>query len=202
MVPLRPAGEFKTTMMRALTLCSLLLLPLSACDDTAFDLVQTADRPAIPDPPDVEGCQFYCSDYRAACENEQFGYASVAECETVCGYWEAEEDSACRVDVLDDIAAHAVESLESACIEAGPDSDACGPGYVISCNRYCDEFRTACNDEGGFDAAFESPQKCLAWCDGERLLGDDDSIECRLGSLASLAAPPDCETASPGATCK
>ena len=192
-------------MKRALTLCSLLLLPTSACDDAAFDLVESADRPsAIPDPPDalvLEGCELYCADYRVTCESD-FGYASVSECEALCGYWEADEHSECRFDILDDIAQGAVESLAAGCAEAGPDSEACGSAYVITCDRYCDELRDVCSDDGTFEASFESREKCQAWCDGEPLYGDDDSIECRLGAMESVAAPPDCEAAAPGTTCK
>lgn len=193
-------------MTRALTLCSLLLLPLSACDDAAFDLVETADRPpAIPDPPSAsshDGCELYCSDYLSICGSEYFGYSSVSACEALCGYWESEEDSVCRFDTLEAIAQHEVESLELACAEAGPDSEACGSAYVVTCDRYCDAFWTECADEGSFEASFESPEKCRAWCEGEPVFGDDDSIECRLGVLESVAAPPDCQAASPGASCK
>lgn len=193
-------------MTRALTLCSLLLFPLSACDDAAYDLVETADRPApIPDPPDatiLEGCELYCSDYFAACGGDNFGYSSMMECEDLCGYWETEEDSDCRFDVLADLAEHNVDSLESACADVGPDSEACGSGYVVTCDRYCDVFRATCSDAGSFEASFESREKCVAWCDGEPTFGDDDSIECRLGALESVAAPPDCEAATPGVSCK
>ena len=192
--------------MRALPLCSLLLLPLSACDEAAFDLVETADRPsAIPDPPGasvLESCALYCADYLSVCGSDQFSYGSVSECETLCGYWEAEEDSACRVGILDDINARAVESFEIACADAGPDSEACGSGYVVTCDRYCDELRSTCNEDGTYEASFESRGKCLSWCEGEPLPGDHDSIECRLGALESVAAPPDCETAAPDASCK
>ncbi|MGH1347347.1 MAG: hypothetical protein ACRBN8_37645 [Nannocystales bacterium] len=193
-------------MMRALTLCSLLLLPMSACDDAAFDLVESAERPSpIPDPPDasvLDTCELYCSEYRVACGSEHFGYASLSECESLCGYWEAEEDSDCRLEALHEIAGGTVKSLAETCADAGPDSDTCGSAYVVTCPRYCDEFRATCGGEGSFDDAFESREKCLAWCDGEPLHRDDDSISCRLGALESVAAPPDCVAASPDTSCK
>lgn len=192
-------------MTRALTLCSLLLLPLSACDDAAFDLVESADRPsAIPDPPDAplpDTCEVYCGEYRVACESH-FGYASVSECEALCGYWEADEHADCRFDVLDDIAEDAVESLAVGCADAGRDSEVCGSAYVVTCDRYCDELRTVCNEEGTFEASFESREKCQAWCDGEPLYGEAHSIECRLGAMESVAAPPDCQAAAPDTSCK
>jgi len=192
-------------MMRALTLCSLLLLPMSACDDAAFNLVESADRPsAIPDPPDaplVPTCEFYCADYRLACDSH-FGYASVSECEALCGYWEADKDFDCRFAVLDEIADGAVEVLEAGCAAAGPYSEECGSGYVITCDRYCDELRTVCTEDGTFEASFESREECQAWCDEEPLFGDDKSIECRLGAMESLAAAPDCEAAAPDNGCK
>jgi len=193
-------------MTRALTLCSLLLLPMSACDDAALDLVESADRPsAIPDPPDVpvvERCELYCADYRDTCGSENFGYGSLSECEALCGYWETDKDSDCRFEVLDDIAEGAAISLKMGCVDAGPDSEACGSGYVVTCDRYCDELRAVCNEDGSFEASFESLEKCQAWCDGEPLYGDHDTIECRLGAMESVAAPPDCEAASPDTTCK
>ncbi len=202
MVLLKTPEEFDPTMMRALTLCSLLLLPMTACDDTAFELVEAAGGPAgIPDPPDVaplDKCGEYCAQYLGECGVEGFGYTSVSHCESVCGYWESGQPLACRLDELDSIAED--DLLVLGCADAGPDSDACGSGYVVSCDRYCDEFRSACGDDDEFASAFESPEKCRAWCDGEPLTGDH-SIECRLSALEAIAAPLDCEAASPRSTC-
>lgn len=192
-------------MTRALTLCSLLLLPLSACDDAAYDLVESADRPsAIPDPPAAplpEVCELYCSEHRDTCGSVDFGYASVPDCEALCGYW-TKEDTICRLDVLEEFVDGAAESVDVACADAGPDSEPCGSAYVVTCDRYCDEFRAVCHEEGSFDASFESPQKCRTWCGGEPMFGAEDTIECRLGALEpSVAGPADCEAASPDTTC-
>lgn len=196
-------------MKRVLPLCSLLLLPLTGCDEVppaALDLAGSADRPtAIPDPigPVLDGCEVYCSDYLAACGEAYFGYASLSECASLCGYWETDEASTCRFDVLVDIALHEVDSPELACVEAGPDSDACGSAYVVTCERYCGEFRSTCSSGGdSFDASFESLEKCQEWCDAEVQAGEDDSIACRLGALTSWTSPPDCEAASPDVSCK
>lgn len=191
-------------MMRALTLCSLLLLPLSACDDAALGLVDAADQPAaVPDPPElapVEKCEAYCSDYLSDCGAAEFGYASISECETLCGYWESGDQLLCRFDTLEAIADDDIDSLEMACADAGPDSEACGSGHVITCDRYCVEFRATCSGDGEFEASFDSLEKCRTWCDDEPMAGDN-SIECRLGALEAMAAPADCEAASPQSTC-
>jgi hypothetical protein len=190
-------------MRRALTLCSLLLLPLAGCDpDAAVGLAQHGvDRP-IPQPPVGEDlaedpCSAYCEEYRDLC-GEHFTYASPGECEELCPYWEdpdTEENwsAECRSKALLSLDAGDPDSLRAGCDEAGTESDVCGPAYVITCDRYCDLYDAACGDH----SAFATEAKCMAWCGNETLEGDGDTVECRIGRLTSLFAPPSCADASP-----
>ena len=76
-------------MRRPLTLCSLLLLPLTACDpDVALKLAEHAETAPTPVPP-VDGadpCGTYCETYRDICGSEYYAYADYDECETLCAY--------------------------------------------------------------------------------------------------------------------
>ncbi|MCR9164159.1 MAG: hypothetical protein ACE37F_24510 [Nannocystaceae bacterium] len=189
-------------MRRALTLCSLLLLPLPGCDpDVAVDLAQHAKARPTPEPPaggdlGADLCASYCDEYRDLC-SDQFTYASTSECAALCSYWEdadTEENwtAECRRKALWSLDAGDPESLSAGCHEAGTVSEVCGPAYVITCERYCDLYDAACGDH----SAFESEAKCLTWCGAETLEGEGDTVECRIDHLSGLAGPS-CADASP-----
>lgn len=193
-------------MKSALPLCALLFLPLVACDPgygpEALDLVVgSEDRPegVSDDGLDPEDrCGHYCNEYRATCGSEHFAYASDAECQSLCPYWE-DEDAAenltakCRLEALGAIDLHDGSSVDKGCEQAGPDSATCGTAYVITCARYCDSFGDACG--GGGD--FADGAACEAWCAGVQLEGTGDTIECRMDYLGTLLTPPDCSDAGP-----
>jgi hypothetical protein len=188
-------------MRRALTLCSLLLLPLAGCDpDAAVGLAQHGKSLPVPDPPEAgdmgeDLCMSYCDEYRDLC-GDDFTYASNGECAALCGYWEASDPdnwtAECRRKALWSMDAGDPDSLSAGCHEAGTESDVCGPAYVITCERYCDLYDEACGDH----SAFETDAKCLAWCGAETLEGDGDTIECRIDRLTSFAGLS-CAEASP-----
>ncbi len=187
-------------MKRALTLCSLLMLPLAGCDaDVAFDLAEGATQKPTAQPPTADPCDTYCSSFRETCGGAYFGYASYDECEQLCPYWDDPEAGGnlaakCRTGLLTDLDTEDPDELAAGCFDAGPDSEVCGSAYVVTCERYCDVFEEGC---GLHSASFESASKCLSWCDGEVLEGDGDTIECRLDWLTSLFAAASCADAGP-----
>ena len=188
-------------MRHVLPLCSLLLLPLAACDpEVALGLAEHVEASPIPVPPTTsDPCGTYCEAYRDVCGSEYFAYADDDECETLCGYWEDPGTSEnvqaeCLAKVLRDDVSLDLGLTEDVCADAGPDSPVCGSAYVVTCERYCDTFINTC---ASHTTTFASEAKCRAWCGGETLEGAGDTIECRLDSLTTVLTSPSCADASP-----
>lgn len=189
-------------MRRALTLCSLLLLPLAGCDpELALGLAEHVETTPTPEPPitGTDPCGPYCEAYRDVCGSEYFAYESYDECEALCAYGADPEtgenpQAECRTKALLDETALELGQVEQVCADAGPDSAVCGTAYVVTCERYCDTFTNTC---ASHSSTFDSDAKCLAWCDGQTLEGAGDTIECRIDSLSPVFSSPSCADASP-----
>jgi hypothetical protein len=189
-------------MKRAISLCSLLLLPLLGCDSaltpTALDLAQDVSRPdADPLEAPDDYCASYCGDYTSICSNGYFTYDTLDDCEALCPYWENEDGDneavKCRLRALEDIDREDEAAVAQGCADAGAESALCGEAYVVTCDRYCGVFAESCPD----DDAFADAAECQAYCHDTKLVDGTDTIECRLNALSSPVHPPLCASARP-----
>ena len=188
-------------MTKRISTLAFCLFALAGCDAEPRAL-GVGELPADPftgssdDIADPTACEVHCAEYRATCGSDSH-YASMDECETLCGYAETEDGNLsvkCRDDVLLDYEASNAEDI---CRDAGPDSETCGTAFIITCERYCDEYQETCSHAGD---GFESRTKCMTWCEDMPLAAEtpgDDSIECRLDRLGASLFGPTCDDAGP-----
>ncbi|MEM6290406.1 MAG: hypothetical protein AAGA54_04045 [Myxococcota bacterium] len=187
-------------MTKRISTLALCLFALAGCDPDplALGMGEFPEDPLTGSGTVVEpdACESYCQDYRNACGADSY-YASTAECETLCAYAETDDgnpSAKCRGDVL---SAYTPANGEEVCRDAGPDSETCGTAFIVTCERYCDEFQDTCSHGGD---GFESRSKCMTWCEDMPLTAQsagDDSIECRLDQLAMPILAPPCVGAAP-----
>ncbi len=133
---------------------------------------------------DADPCQLHCRGYTQTC-GPYFEYDSYDECEALCPHWEETKGtstSTCRIKALGDLGPEASPStVLAACEQAGPNSETCGSAYVVSCDRYCEQYVPSCSLHAG---GFLNDSECMDWCGATKLgiEGDEtgDTVACRL----------------------